>query len=130
LPENEEPAASAAAESKAGEAEPEALDLDLSGYQPAGEEPADTPATAQDDELELGTVPGPEEESADESSRGADEASAGESEADIDTRVSLAEAFLDVGDRESFDMIEAELREEGATAALQRLDELKQRYES
>ena len=46
----------------------------------------------------------------------------------VDTRVSLAEAFLDVGDRESFEMIESELKEEGATDALQRLDELKKRY--
>ncbi|WP_372591852.1 hypothetical protein [Guyparkeria sp.] len=46
----------------------------------------------------------------------------------VDTRVSLAEAFLDVGDRESFEMIESELREEGATDALHRLDNLKKRY--
>ncbi|MFW6041457.1 MAG: hypothetical protein ACOC8M_00490, partial [Guyparkeria sp.] len=46
----------------------------------------------------------------------------------VDTRVSLAEAFLDVGDQESFEMIESELKEEGATDALQRLDELKKRY--
>ncbi len=55
-----------------------------------------------------------------------DEGSAGEDA--LDTRVSLAEAFLDVGDRESFEMIESELKEEGATEALQRLDELKKRY--
>ncbi|KTG17768.1 MULTISPECIES: hypothetical protein [unclassified Guyparkeria] len=116
-------------EEKGAEDELDALDLDLSGYQPAGETAEakdEATGTTEDEGLELGMAPEPEEEPAVESTSEADN----ESEVDVDTRVSLAEAFLDVGDRESFDMIEAELREEGATAALQRLDELKQRYDS
>lgn len=107
--------------------EPEALDLDLSGYQPDSPDSEATVEADEDTGLELDMAPEPEEEPATESSASAAE-SAAESEADIDTRVSLAEAFLDVGDRESFEMIEAELREEGAQSALERLDELKQRY--
>ena len=129
LPENEEPAASVEAESSPAEEEPDALDLDLSGYQADPDTvPSETTGTPEDAGLDLGTTPGLEEEPAAESSSEASGASEAESEADIDTRVSLAEAFLDVGDRESFDMIESELREEGATDALQRLDELKERY--
>lgn len=116
------------AEQSAPANEPDALDLDLSGYEPAGEA-ADSAGTTEDEGLDLDMTPEAEEE---RSSGPAAETSGSEadSEADVDTRVSLAEAFLDVGDRESFEMIEAELREEGATSALQRLDELKQRYES
>jgi pilus assembly protein FimV len=130
LPDNEEPVASGESpKSATSEAEPEALDLDLSGYQPAGEETTATQETVQDEGLDLGMAPEEEEGStADSTSEDADADDEGGE--DVDTRVSLAEAFLDVGDRESFDMIESELREEGATAALQRLDELKQRYDT
>ncbi|MCL7743901.1 hypothetical protein LV476_02905 [Guyparkeria hydrothermalis] len=110
--------------------EPEALDLDLSGYEPeAASNSEATVDTTEDTGLELDMTPEPEEDAETEPSASASD-SAAESEADIDTRVSLAEAFLDVGDRESFEMIEAELREEGAQSALERLDELKQRYET
>ena len=125
LPENETPPASVETSEKATSEEPEPLDLDLSGYQP--EESTDEPAAGGDEgdiEPSLG-----EENTSTEGTEAETSASTSDSDADIDTRVSLAEAFLDVGDRESFDMIVNELREEGATAALERLAELKQRHE-
>ncbi|WP_322520451.1 FimV/HubP family polar landmark protein [Guyparkeria halophila] len=131
LPENEAPVASVETpDSEAGEPEP--LDLDLSGYEPAGEPDRPEASSDQDEgmDLDLGETPAADEpvESEAASEATAKEASsAGDDEANIDTRVELAEAFLDVGDRESFDMIEAELQEEGATAALKRLEELKKR---
>lgn len=131
LPENEAPAASVHTPASDSN-EPEALDLDLSGYEPAGERDESAASIDQDEgmDLDLGETATAEEsvESQATSEDSAEEvSSAAEDEADIDTRVGLAEAFLDVGDRESFDMIEAELQEEGATAALERLEELKKR---
>ena len=129
LPENETPPASVETPEKATADEPEPLDLDLSGYQP--EESTDEAAGGDEASLEPGMELDQDEESTStEEPEAETSASASDSDADIDTRVSLAEAFLDVGDRESFDMIESELREEGATAALERLAELKQRHES
>ena len=119
LPEDDYPTTDVEDQPKTFDEEPDALDLDLSDYQTGS---ADSELGAEPE-----TGPETEEEPAAEEKA---TTSATESEADVDTRVSLAEAFLDVGDRESFDMIEAELREEGATDALRRLDELKQRYES
>ncbi|MCL7751695.1 hypothetical protein LV475_08840 [Guyparkeria hydrothermalis] len=134
LPNNEAPAASV--EDQGIETgEPEPLDLDLSGYEPAGEaqEPKATPDEDVGLDLDLGETPASDEQAQDEaealeSAAAEEKAAAADAEADIDTRVGLAEAFLDVGDRESFDMIESELREEGATAALERLEALKARF--
>lgn len=132
LPENEAPVASVETpESEPAESEP--LDLDLSGYEPAGETDHPDTSTDQDEgmDLDLGEAPAadePVESEAASESMTQETSSAGDDEANIDTRVELAEAFLDVGDRESFDMIEAELQEEGATTALERLDELKKRH--
>ncbi|RRQ23387.1 hypothetical protein D5687_07410 [Guyparkeria sp. SCN-R1] len=131
LPKNEVPAASV--DTPASDTnEPEPLDLDLSGYEPAGERD-EPPASFDQDEgmdLDLGEIPlaeEPDESEAVSVDAAEHTSSAADDEADIDTRVGLAEAFLDVGDRESFDMIESELQEEGATAALERLEELKKR---
>lgn len=134
LPNNETPPASVEDQPRET-GEPEPMDLDLSGYEPAGE--AQEPKATSDEDvgldLDLGETPASDEQAQDEAeaieSAASDEkAAAADAEADIDTRVGLAEAFLDVGDRESFDMIESELREEGATAALERLEELKTRF--
>ena len=46
----------------------------------------------------------------------------------VDTRVGLAEAFLEMGDQDGFEMIEAELRDENNSAALAKLEEVKKRY--
>jgi len=133
IPGNETPAASVDTETEDArvepEPEPEPMDLDLSGYEPAGETEPEKPVAdePEDTGLELDLTPGDEEAPAEEPP--VESAADSGSDADVDTRVSLAEAFLDVGDRESFDMLEAELREEGATAALERLDELKARHE-
>ncbi|MFP4252453.1 MAG: FimV/HubP family polar landmark protein [Guyparkeria sp.] len=138
LPENEVPPASVEA-SDQSTTEPEALDLDLTGYEPAGSREESAPPADEDSglELDLGeprasgeeTEAGEPEPKASEE-QASDDTEEGDREEDIDTRVGLAEAFLDVGDRESFDMIEAELREEGATAALERLETLKARYDA
>jgi len=87
------------------------------------EEPTEAP-----DELDLADFAEPEPEQEPSAASGEEPSDQGADEA-VDTRVSLAEAFLDVGDQESFEMIESELQEEGATEALQRLEELKKRYE-
>ena len=136
LPSNEAPPASV--EDQGSETdEPEPLDLDLSGYEPAGE--AEEPQAGQGEDagldLDLGESPtsdepAREEEAIESEGAASAEKAAADTETDIDTRVSLAEAFLDVGDRESFDMIESELREEGATAALERLEALKSRFDT
>ncbi|MFI9651526.1 FimV/HubP family polar landmark protein [Guyparkeria halopsychrophila] len=134
LPANETPPASVdTPESDSETDEPAPLDLDLSGYEPAGERGEPTASGDQDMgmDLDLDQAPSPEEPAEDEpASTNTDEetASSAGDESDIDTRVGLAEAFLDVGDRESFDMIKAELQEEGTTAALERLDELENRH--
>ncbi|MFO7808748.1 FimV family protein [Guyparkeria sp.] len=129
LPENEAPPASVDAPAREKD-EPEALDLDLSGYEPAGERDEPGVSSDQDEgmDLDLGDTSIAEKPVESESTPddAADEI-ASAAEADVDTRVGLAEAFLDVGDQESFDMIEAELREEGAETALERLEELKKR---
>jgi len=132
LPKNETPPASMESPDS-DTSEPESLDLDLSGYEPAGEpeQPATSAEQGEGMDLDLGETPSAEEpvESEPVTEATPDEtSSAADDETNIDTRVELAEAFLDVGDRESFDMIEAELQEEGATAALERLDELKKRH--
>lgn len=110
--ESEEPAPTWSEKEGQGEtAESEDLaELDLAEFSP--EETAETETEVS--ESEEPASPEPAQESTEEA---------------VDTRVSLAEAFLDVGDRESFEMIESELQEEGATDALERLEELKKRYE-
>ncbi|MFN2381896.1 MAG: hypothetical protein ABR561_05015 [Guyparkeria sp.] len=129
LPDNETPPASVVSSSKDSErGEPESLDLDLTGYEPAGTETAEPDPAVDEDrgmDLDLGETPQTQEPTPAD----APEEVSADADADIDTRVGLAEAFLDVGDSESFDMIEAELREEGATGALERLEELKKRYQ-
>ncbi len=138
LPENVTPPASVEShEARDAEPEPEPLDLDLSGYDTSGspEEPTETRGEESGLDLDLGEPASSQVQEAEEREVpeeaepiGESEDMSTDSETDTDTRVGLAEAFLDVGDRESFDMIEAELREEGATAALERLEELKKRF--
>ncbi|MFI9654225.1 FimV/HubP family polar landmark protein [Guyparkeria sp. GHLCS8-2] len=134
LPENETPPASVETpERDSDTGEPEPLDLDLSGYEPAGEREEPVSSSDQDEgmDLDLGEAPTLKEPAEADSAASADDevsSSPVGDESDIDTRVGLAEAFLDVGDRESFDMIQAELQEEGAKAALERLDELRNRH--
>ncbi len=111
--------------------------LELPGFdleameEPTDEAPGVAHGKATDDELSL-SAPEFEPLEADESA--APEAGQEPAEEPVetdssatDTRVGLAEAFLDVGDEESFEMIKSELQEEGATEALGRLEELKQR---
>lgn len=114
----------------------EPLDLDLTGYEPAGEsieqfDELPSSGTLEQapslDDLEFELTEAPANEGLETVPEVSAEQAPAEEAADLDTRVGLAEAFLDIGDQESFDMIEAELREEGATAALQRLDELRKR---
>jgi pilus assembly protein FimV len=98
------------------------------------EERGETPESEDLAEIDLGDLSGEETvETESEVTRPEEPASPEpvreETEQAEDTRVSLAEAFLDVGDRESFEMIESELLEEGATKAFERLEELKKRYE-
>lgn len=135
LPEGE--ARPAGIEDRGGETEAPPLDLDLSGYEPAGETEKPEPGQGEEAELDLdlGEPPASDRPADGEEPIESEDAAAAEdaltdTEADIDTRVSLAEAFLDVGDRESFDMIESELREEGATAALDRLQAIKSRADT
>jgi len=127
LPENEEPTASIEETDEVAAQQPDELDIESPGEPAATDESAAESAGAEP-ELEPTEAESPREASVDESTGEPSGEDSG-TDADTDTRVSLAEAFLDVGDRESFDMIEAELREEGATAALERLEELKQRHQ-
>ncbi|MDG4868169.1 hypothetical protein P8631_09185 [Guyparkeria sp. 1SP6A2] len=129
------------AESATTEAHGEDDALELPGFDlEAMEEPREEPREeapgvahekATDDELSLSA---PEFEPLEADETASPEASQEPAEEPVetdssatDTRVGLAEAFLDVGDEESFEMIKSELQEEGATEALGRLEELKQR---
>ena len=127
LSENEEPAASVQAAPETTAEASEELDVELT-EPPTADEPTDVDNGEDASRLDVSSEPAEESTSAEPANQAADTQAESDAE-DVDTRVSLAEAFLDVGDRESFEMIEAELREEGATSALQRLDELKRRYE-
>lgn len=112
-------------------AEDEALGLPDFDLEPVEGTPGSATEETTDDELSLnapGLEPLEREESAPTEMEPPQETEPTETDSSAtDTRVGLAEAFLDVGDEESFEMIKSELQEEGATEALERLENLKQR---